>query len=47
MSLILDFVKKNNGVSIKEIAAVVRGCSEKTIQRELGNLIEQGLIEEG
>jgi predicted transcriptional regulator len=45
MSLILDFVRKNNGVSIKEIAAVVTDCSEKTIQRELGNLIEQGLIE--
>jgi predicted transcriptional regulator len=45
MSLILDFVKKNNGVSIKEIAAVVRGCSEKTIQRELGTLIEKGLVE--
>ncbi|TSC68883.1 MAG: Uncharacterized protein G01um101456_439 [Parcubacteria group bacterium Gr01-1014_56] len=45
MSLILDFVRKHNGVSIKEIAASVKGCSEKTIQRELGSLIEKGLIE--
>jgi hypothetical protein len=34
MSLILDFVKQNKGVSIKDIAKVVKGCSEKTIQRE-------------
>jgi len=45
MSLILEFVKKNKGVSIKEIAGVVRGCSEKTIQRELATLVRQGLIE--
>jgi len=44
-SLVYDFVKKNKGVSIKEIAAVVRGCSEKTIQRELASLIQQGLVE--
>ncbi len=42
---IYDFVKSHKGVSIKEIAAVVRGCSEKTIQRELSNLIRQGLIQ--
>lgn len=44
MALILDFVKKNNGVSIKDIASVVRNCSEKTIQRELTDLIRQGLV---
>jgi hypothetical protein len=44
MSSILDFVRKNEGVSIKQIAEVIRDCSEKTIQRELGTLIEQGLI---
>ncbi|HVV15265.1 MAG TPA: DeoR family transcriptional regulator [Candidatus Paceibacterota bacterium] len=42
---IYDFVKSHKGVSIKEIAAVVRGCSEKTIQRELAGLIRQGLIQ--
>ena len=45
MSLILDFVRKSNGVSIKEIAAVIRDCSEKTIQRELSALIQKGYIE--
>jgi hypothetical protein len=41
---ILDFVLKNKGVSIKNIAAAVGGCSEKTIQRELGVLIQKGSI---
>lgn len=41
---ILDFVRKSNGVSIKDIARVVRGCSDKTIQRELNTMIERGVI---
>lgn len=45
MSLILDFVRKNKEVSIKDISGAVRGCSEKTIQRELAQLIGQGLVE--
>jgi predicted transcriptional regulator len=44
MTLILDFIRKHKRSSIKEIAGAVKGCSEKTIQRELGALIEQGLI---
>ncbi len=44
MSLILSFIQKTKRASIKDIAAVVKGCSEKTIQRELGALIEQGLV---
>ncbi len=44
MSLILDLVIKSNGISIKDISAVIRDCSEKTIQRELVVLIRQGLI---
>ncbi len=45
---ILDIVRKNNGVSIKYIASLVRDCSEKTIQRELTLLIERGLaVREG
>lgn len=43
-ALILDCVRKGNGVSIKEISLVVRGCSEKTIQRELNSMIEQGVV---
>lgn len=44
MSLILSFIRKQKSVSIKDIAKVVRGCSEKTIQRELTALINQGLV---
>jgi len=44
MSLILDLVRKSKSLSIKEIASVIRDCSEKTIQRELNILIERGLI---
>lgn len=43
-SLILETVRKNKGISIKDISSVVRDCSEKTIQRELGGLIDQGLV---
>jgi Fic family protein len=46
---ILDFLRKQKsqggqGASIKDIAATIKGCSEKTIQRELGVLIEEGLV---
>lgn len=41
---ILEFVRNNKNVSIKDISKVIRGCSEKTIQRELSTLIAQGLI---
>ena len=42
--LILDLVRKSNGVSIKDISKVVLGCSEKTIQRELNAMIGQGIV---
>lgn len=44
-SLILEFVRKHKNVSIKDISKVIRGFSEKTIQRELTALIQQGLVE--
>ncbi len=44
MSLILELVRSKKSVSIKEIAAVIKDCSEKTIQRELALLIERGLV---
>ncbi len=44
MSLILDYIRTHKGASIKEISAVVRDCSEKTVQRELNELINQGLV---
>jgi hypothetical protein len=44
MSLILELVRKRKSVSIKEVASAIKGCSEKTIQRELNVLIDRGLI---
>lgn len=44
MSAILEVIRKQKNVSIKDIAAKVTDCSEKTIQRELTTLIEQGLV---
>jgi predicted AAA+ superfamily ATPase len=46
---ILEFIRKQKsvsgaGTSIKDIAATIKGCSEKTIQRELSSLIEAGLV---
>lgn len=41
---ILDIINKNKRVSIKDISNIVRNCSEKTIQRELAVLIEQGRV---
>lgn len=43
--VILEIVRNNEGISIKDIAAKVRDCSEKTIQRELVGLIERGLVQ--
>lgn len=41
---ILAVIRKQGSVSIKDIAAVIKGCSEKTIQRELALLIQQGFV---
>jgi len=43
--VIVDFVKRNGSSSIKDIAQVVVGCSEKTIQRELAKLVSRGVLE--
>lgn len=44
ISRILAVVRDSNGVGIKDIHAVVSDCSEKTIQRDLMTLIENGLV---
>lgn len=41
---VLEFIKGHNNVSIKDIVPNITGCSEKTIQRELISLIEEGKI---
>ncbi len=44
VSVILNLLKRNDNLSIKDISAVVKNCSEKTIQRELASLIKKGLV---
>lgn len=41
---ILEFVLTKGHANIKDIAQNVKGCSEKTIQRELAKLIKNGLV---
>lgn len=41
---VLEFIKGHDNVSIKDIVPNITGCSEKTIQRELISLIEEGKI---
>lgn len=43
-TIILNMLKKKADLTIKDIAGVIRDCSEKTIQRELITLISQGTI---
>lgn len=42
--LIVNFLKKKDEATIKDIASQVRGCSEKTIQRELADLVNMGVL---
>lgn len=42
--IILDFIRKHQGARVRELAATVKGCSEKTIQRELTALITKGQV---
>ena len=41
---ILEFIKGHKNVNIKDIVPNIVGCSEKTIQRELLDLIAEGKI---
>ena len=41
---ILNFIKGHIDVSIKDIVPNIKGCSEKTIQREILGLIREGSI---
>ncbi len=42
--LVLDFVAKRAPVHIKDIALEITDCSEKTIQRELVSLVNDGVL---
>lgn len=41
---ILNFIKENKEVAIKDIQNNISDCSEKTIQRELNDLIKDGVL---
>ena len=43
-NIIIGLLKKKKELTIKDIALVIRDCSEKTIQRELISLISLGAI---
>jgi DNA-binding transcriptional ArsR family regulator len=43
-NIILDFVRKNNTVTVKDISSAVSGYSTKTIQRELSLLVSEGVL---
>lgn len=47
-SIILGLLSKKDKITIKDAAAAIEGCSEKTIQRELMSLVDSGtLVKEG
>ena len=43
-SLIISFLKGKDWTSIKDISGAISGCSSKTIQRELSDLVQQGVL---
>ncbi len=42
--IILDLLKKRGNLSIKDFTMAIKGCSVKTIQRELISLVEEGVL---
>lgn len=42
--IIIDLLKKNSELGIKDFTMSIKDCSEKTIQRELVSLVSKGLI---
>jgi hypothetical protein len=42
--IILDIVKKKKEIMIKDVAPLITGCSEKTIQRELLAMVSAGIL---
>ncbi len=41
---ILDLLKRSSDLTIKDFAKVIVDCSEKTIQRELLDLVDKGIV---
>lgn len=43
-SVIIGLLKRKKEVMIKDITPLIRGCSEKTIQRELLSMVKNGVL---
>lgn len=43
-NMIYDFILKHKNSSIKDIVPNIKGCSEKTVQREIMDLIKEGKV---
>lgn len=43
-NVILSVIKKKGEVTVKDVAEVIKNCSEKTIQRELTSLLASGIV---
>ncbi len=43
-AVILGLLQKRDRINVKDVSAVVKDCSEKTIQRELLALVAQGVL---
>lgn len=42
--IIINTLKSQSNLTIKDFSKIIKGCSEKTIQRELLTLVEQGIV---
>ncbi len=42
--IILSLLNKKDKITVKDVCAEIEGCSEKTIQRELMALVDQGIL---
>lgn len=42
--IILSLFNKKDKINVKDAAASIEGCSEKTIQRELTSMVEEGVL---
>ncbi len=43
-SIIIGILKRKKEIMIKDITPLINGCSEKTIQRELGEMVSSGVL---
>lgn len=43
-SIIINLLKRKKEIMIKDVSPLIRGCSEKTIQRELSRMVQDGIL---